>query len=275
MNVRGEVIGINSAIASETGFYSGYGFAIPINLARTVMNQLITDGKVHRAALGVSIDNVTLNDAAYVGLPEIRGVVVKDIPSNDSPAKAAGIEPGDIIVAVDGKPVEYVGQLQQVIGFRRPGDVVKVEVARKGGVRKTFNVKLQPLNDAPQVAADDENSDSDNVGSPTGSAMNRLGISVEPVTADVAQQLQIPADSRGLIVTDVTPGGPAWEVLFDDPQRGGPDVILSIEDKPVRTEGDLRKALAAEKPGSIVTLRIFNPRAQARRVERIRLADAK
>ena len=90
MNVRGEVIGINSAIASETGFYSGYGFAIPINLARTVMNQLIEDGMVHRAALGVSIDNVPLNDAAYVGLPEIRGVVVKDIPSDDSPAKAAG-----------------------------------------------------------------------------------------------------------------------------------------------------------------------------------------
>jgi serine protease Do len=273
VSVQGEVIGINSAIASETGFYSGYGFAIPINLARTVMNQLITDGHVHRAALGVSIDNVTLNDAAYVGLPEIRGVVVKDIPSEDSPAKAAGMQPGDIIVAVDGKPVEYVGQLQQVIGFRRPGDVVKVEVARKGGVRKTFDVKLQPLSDTPQVASEDENADSDKVSAPSGSAMGRLGISVEPVTPDAARQLQLPADARGLIVTDVTPGGPAWEVLFDDPQRGGPDVILSIEDKPVRTESDLRKALAAEKPGSIVTLRIFNPRAQTRRVERIRLTD--
>ena len=153
--------------------------------------------------------------------------------------------------------------------------MVKVEVARKGGVRKTFNVKLQPLNDAPQVAAEDEEGDSDNANSPSGAAMSRLGISVEPVTPDVAQQLQIPADARGLIVTDVTPGGPAWEVLFDDPQRGGPDIILSVEGKPVRTEADLRKALQAEKPGSIVTLRIFNPRAQARRVERIRLGDAK
>ena len=97
------------------------------------------------------------------GFPEIRGVVVKDIPTDDSPAKAAGIEPGDIIVAVDGKPVEYVGQLQQVIGFRKPGDVVKVEVARKGGVHKTFNVKLQPLNDTPQVAAaEDEDTDQTN-----------------------------------------------------------------------------------------------------------------
>ena len=275
VSVRGEVIGINSAIASETGFYSGYGFAIPINLARTVMNQLITDGKVHRAALGVSIDNVTLNDAAYVGLPEIRGVVVKDIPSDDSPAKAAGIEPGDIIVAVDGKPVEYVGQLQQVIGFRKPGDLVKVEVARKGGVRKSFQVKLQPLNDAPQVAAAEDEGDTENAGTPGGAAMNRLGISVEPVTPDAAQQLRLPADARGLIVTDVTPGGPAWEVLFDDPQRGGPDIILSIEGKPLRSEADLRKALQSEKPGSIVSLRVFNPRAQNRRVERIRLSEGK
>ena len=124
-------------------------------------------------------------------------------------------------------------------------------------------------------AAEDENGDSDNADAPSGSAMGRLGISVEPVTPDAAQQLNIPADSRGLIVTDVTPGGPAWEVLFDDPQRGGPDIILSIEGKSVRTEGDLRKALAAEKPGSIVTLRVFNPRAQSRRVERIRLTDPK
>ncbi|MFL5496740.1 MAG: Do family serine endopeptidase [Gemmatimonadales bacterium] len=272
VSVRGEVIGINSAIASETGFYSGYGFAIPMNLVRTVMTQLIETGVVHRAALGVTIQDVSLNDAAYVGLPEIRGVVVKDIPTDDSPAKAAGIEPGDIIVSVEGKPVEYVGQLQQVIGFRKPGDVVKVEVARKGGVRKTFNVKLQALNDTPQVAEAD--ADTDKASTPTGAAMNRLGISVEPVTPDVAQQLRLPAGTRGLIVTDVTPGGPAWEVLLDDPQRGGPDIILSVEDKPVRNEAELRNVLRNEKPGSIVSLRIYNVRAQGRRIERIRLRDS-
>jgi serine protease Do len=271
VSVRGEVIGINSAIASETGFYSGYGFAIPINLARTVMNQLIESGKVHRAALGVSIADVSLADAEYVGLPAIRGVVVKDIPNDDSPARAAGIEAGDIIVAVDGKPVEYVGQLQQVIGFRKPGEVVKVEVARKGGVRKTVDVKLQELNDSPQVATRDSGVVDD--ASDEGVAMNRLGISVEPVSPDAAVELQLPADTRGLIVTAVVPGGPSWEVLVDDPQRGGPDIILSVEGKPVRTEADLRKALLAEKPGSIVTLRVYNARAQNRRVERIRLGS--
>jgi serine protease Do len=272
VSVRGEVIGINSAIASETGFYSGYGFAIPINLARTVMNQLVETGSVHRAALGVSIDNVTLEDAAYVGLPEIRGVVVKDIPSDDSPAKAAGILPGDVIVAVDSKPVERVGELQQVIGFRKPGDVVKVEVARKGGVRKTYNVTLQALNDRPQLAGADEG-DSGRSSAPSGATMNRLGITVEPVTPDVAQQLQLPQGMRGLVVTDVTPGGPAWETLVDDPQRNGPDIILSIEGKPVRTEADLRNALKAEKPGSIVTLGVYNPRSQSRRIDRIRLGE--
>ena len=95
--------------------------------------------------------------------------------------------------------------------------------------------------------------------------MNRLGVSVEPVTSEIAQQLQLPTNIRGLLVTDVTPGGPAWETLFDDPQRNGPDIILSVEGKPVRTEAELRNALKAEKPGSIVTLGIYNPRAQGRR----------
>jgi serine protease Do len=273
VNVRGEVIGVNSAIASETGFYSGYGFAIPINLARTVMNQLIVDGKVHRAALGVSIQDVGLNDAQYVGLPEIRGVVVKDIPNDDSPAKRAGMEPGDIIVAIDGKPVGYVGQLQQEVGFRKPGDVVKVEVARKGGVRKTFEVKLQPLQDAQQLADNaPAGGDSDNARTPGGSVMRRMGVSVQPVTPQIAEQLQLPADARGLIVTEVTPGGPAWEVLLDE-TRGGPDIILAVEGKAVKTEADLRTALKDQAPGSVVTLRLYNPRL-GRRIERIKLADA-
>ncbi|HVQ46596.1 MAG TPA: trypsin-like peptidase domain-containing protein, partial [Gemmatimonadales bacterium] len=137
VSVKGEVIGVNSAIASQTGFYSGYGFAIPIDLAHKVMDQIIADGRVHRAALGVSVQNATANDAEYVGLPDIRGVLVQDF-TEDSPARKAGLQEGDIIIALDGKPVEYVGQLQQQVGFRKPGEKVKVEVARKGGVRKTY-----------------------------------------------------------------------------------------------------------------------------------------
>ncbi|HEX6617907.1 MAG TPA: trypsin-like peptidase domain-containing protein, partial [Gemmatimonadales bacterium] len=97
--VNGAVIGVNSAIASQTGYYSGYGFAIPINLARRVMDQIIQHGHVRRAALGVRVSNASPNDAAYVGLPNIRGVVVEDFGSENSPARQAGLEPGDIIVS--------------------------------------------------------------------------------------------------------------------------------------------------------------------------------
>ena len=149
----GRVIGVNSAIASRTGFYSGYGFAIPINLARNVMEQIIDHGEVRRSVLGIAVRNASANDAAYVGLPDIRGVLVEDFGSDSSSAKRAGLEAGDIIITVDGKPVEYVGQLQQRVAFRRPGETVKVEVARKGGVRKTYSVKLQSMPGRAAVAS--------------------------------------------------------------------------------------------------------------------------
>ncbi len=228
---------------------------------------------MHRAALGVSIADVTINDAQYVGLPEIRGVVVKDIPSEDSPAKAAGLQPGDIIVSVDGKPVEYVAQLQQQIAFRQPGDQVKVEVARKGGVRKTLTVKLQELPRSATLAEGGDAGRGDEEAESTGAAaLGTLGVTVAPVTADDAARLELADEHRGLIVTDVRPGGPSWGELVDA-DRGGPDIILEMEGKPVRTTGDLRRALEGMKPGDIVSLRVYNTRAKNRRVERIRLGE--
>src|SRR5207245_10433733 len=107
-NVHGEVIGINSAIASETGFYTGYGFAIPINLAHTVMQQLIKSGHVERAVMGVAIRPADPEDADLVGLKEAKGGVVNDYSPDEthSPAKDAGIKPGAGIVALDGEPGE-------------------------------------------------------------------------------------------------------------------------------------------------------------------------
>jgi serine protease Do len=273
VSVRGQVIGVNSAIASQTGFYSGYGFAIPINLARRVMDQIIAHGRVLRAALGVTVRNVSPNDAAYVGLPDIRGVVVEDYGSESSPARKAGLEPGDIIVAVDGKPVEYVGQLQQEIAFRQPGDVVKVEVARKGGSHKTLEVRLQELPAARAVASsDDSTPGNDSSGDEPASTIGKLGITVAPLGEDDVQQLHLRPDQRGALVTDVRAGGPSYGELAG-PDTGGPDIILSIEDTPVRSPADLKKALSAQKPGSIVSLRVYNARAQTRRVERIKLAE--
>ena len=273
VSVRGEVIGVNSAIASQTGFYSGYGFAIPIDLARQVMDQIIAGGRVNRVAMGVSVQNATANDAEYVGLPDIRGVLVQDF-SEDSPAKKAGLESGDIIVSIDGKPVEYVGQLQQQVAFRKAGDKVKVEVARKGGVRKTYEVRLQELSAPREVASagseDRRGADGDDEG--TTANINLLGLTVQPVDQAAARELDLGPDQRGLIVTAVTPGGPAQGEVAE-PNNGGPDILLSVEGKAVKGTGDLRQVLKNYKAGDIVTLKLYNTRAKTNRIERIRLAD--
>jgi serine protease Do len=281
VNVRGEVIGINSAIASETGFSMGYGFAIPINLARQVMQQLIEFGKVQRAALGITITEVSVEDAKYVGLSEPRGVKVQDFPSEDSPAAKAGLEPGDIIVAVDGDQVDRVGQLQQKIGFRKPGESVAVEVARKGGQRKTFKVKLQSLEESARLAAraDMESPHGDmaapNKASEDAVIPHRLGIQVEPIDAETAQRMKLPAGTSGVVVTDVVPGGPAWEVLRE-PRGGSADIITSVEGQAVKSSADLRKVLDGQKSGAIVTLRVLSIAGSqsVRRVERVQLGDA-
>jgi serine protease Do len=270
VSARGQVLGVNSAIASRTGFYSGYGFAIPINLARQVMDQIISHGEVRRSVLGIAVRNASANDAAYVGLPDIRGVLVEDFGSESSGAKTAGLQPGDIIITVDGKPVEYVGQLQQRIAFRKPGEIVKVEVARKGGVRKTYEVKLQAMPGATAVAARSGADTGER--SDAGAAVGRLGVTVAPVTDDDVARFELTPAQRGLLVTDVTAGGPSWGELVDT-DRGGPDIILEVEGKPVKTPAELAERLKGMKPGDIVSLRVYNAQAKNRRVERIKLGE--
>ena len=174
---------------------------------------------------------------------------------------------------MDGKPVEYVGQLQQEIAFRQPGDVVKVEVARKGGAHKTLDVRLQELPAARALASgDDSTSGNDNDADDSAASIGKLGITVAPVDDEDVQQLHLKPDQRGALVTDVRAGGPSYGELVD-PDNGGPDIILGIEDTPVRSPADLKKVIAAQKPGSIVSLRVYNARAQAKRVERIKLGE--
>src|SRR5262249_8028518 len=114
VNLRGEVVGVNSAIASPTGYYSGYGFAAPIDLARRISDDLVRYHRVRRPALGVSITEVTPEDAEVFKLDRIQGVVAQDFPS-PSAAHQAGLQQGDVIVAVDGKQVQRVGQFQRII----------------------------------------------------------------------------------------------------------------------------------------------------------------
>ncbi len=273
VDIRGQVIGINSAIASETGLYAGYGFAIPINLARTVMTQLIKTGHVQRAVMGIAIREVTAEDADLMGLKEIRGVVVNDFtPSEDSPAKRAGLAPGDVIVELDGQPVETVPQLQQRVAFRKPGETVQVTVLRGKGERKTLTVRLAeaPTGDA-RVAANDANAPESNT---VGTREEALGVSVQPLPQEEARDARLRPVTRaggGMVVTEVSPDGPAFRRLVGTDDQGGPDIILGVNGQPTRTRAELRAALRGLKTGDIVTLQVFNYSTGAQRVVRLRV----
>jgi serine protease Do len=280
VNIRGEVIGINSAIASETGLFAGYGFAIPINLARTVMDQLVANGRVTRAALGVLVGDADAADAEFVGLRNVQGVVVQDWSSDDSPAKAAGIQRGDVIVTVDGQPVNYTGQLQQVVGFKPVGQTVRVEVARQGGIRRTYDVRLvsaearqRPQLSRAEPADAEDGAGKDASGNPVNAGGSLLGVRVTPLTSALSERLELQNPVQGLVITDVDPAGPAAEHLFDEASGSGPDIIVAVNGRVVKTEGELRDALRSAGAGKVASIDIYNARNDSRRMERVRLGQ--
>src|SRR5918996_2897702 len=252
VNIRGEVIGVNSAIASQTGFYAGYGFAIPITLAKSVMEDLIAHGRVRRAVLGIAINEVTPEDAEAAGLKEIRGARVDGFSDEGSPAERAGLEPGDVIIAINSQPVERVAALQRIVRAFEPGQKVTVEVMRYGE-RKTFSVTLAEAPQETQVASTAGTGDRDD-----SSVSNaKLGISVEPIPVELARQANLDADARGLLVREVDMDGPANQQLF-----ARTDVIAEVlrpaPRRQVKTVADLERALSRVRDGEIVSLYVYN-----------------
>jgi len=242
VDIRGRVIGINSAIASATGFYQGYGFAIPINLARRVMEDLVEYGHVKRAMMGVGITAVAPEDAEVYGLPSVSGVLVNDV--SGEPARNAGMKSGDVIVAIEGKPVAYPGQLQQRVAQYHPGDQIKVTVYRN---RRPMDVTVRlaeaPINtEAPRVAEREP------------VAEERLGIQVQPLTRENMEEFgwQQPG---GVVVSRVEPGSAAS-------RRLGPGVkILAINDQEVTSSEQIGQILSRVQSGQVVSLRIAIPEA--------------
>lgn len=243
VNSRGEVVGVNTAIQSTTGYYQGYGFAIPISLAKSVMDDLVEYGRVRRAALRVQVQPVTPADARAFKLPEPRGAVVQDFPPN-SPAEKAGIKRGDVIIAVNNQPVRRVGQLQRMIASYEPGEKVKVKVIRYGE-EMTFDIKLAEAN-VPQPE-------------PTAAAVasrpanTLLGIRVadlDGLDPRLAERYNLEPDSRlqGVVITDVASFGPAYNSGLAPGW-----LIQRVNGKEIRRVKEFDEALGSVKAGDVIS----------------------
>jgi serine protease Do len=266
VNIKGEVVGINSAIASETGSYTGYGFAIPITLAKTVMDDIIAHGRVRRAILGAQINDVQAEDAAINKLKTLSGVKMEGF-TEGSPAEKAGMEPGDIVVKIDGKPVETLSQLQRMIRMHQPGDVVDLEAVRFGE-HKDFKVKLIEAPSDEKVVASTAGAVKDKAPSTTATAAKKLGIVVEALTADVGKAISASATQQGAVVKSVDHDGPAAGKLFVGEIITG--IKYPLPGSAVRSVDDLQKALSTLKDGDYIQLSVnANPDQNGNRINRV------
>ena len=224
INVHGELVGINTAIITGGGGGNqGVGFAIPVNMARNVMDQIIKHGKVVRGRLGVVIQAVTPDIAKAFGLAEPHGALVSDV-SPGSPAAEAGIKTGDIIVEMNGQRINDSGELQVGVSLTAPGTVVRLKVFR-GGQEREVDVKLGEMTAAPGQAA--------SAGAESGP---KVGIALEDLTPQVARQLGLPANTFGAVITQVEPGSAAQEAGLE---RG--DVIQEINHRSVANASEARR----------------------------------
>jgi serine protease Do len=260
VDMEGRVIGINTAIASNTGTYTGYSFAVPVSIARIIMEELRKDGHAHHAILGVSVQDVGPADARAAGLSAIRGAFVAAVPDRSSPAASAGIQAGDVIIGVNGRSIDRVSTLQRMLLDFQPGQTVSVEVQRFGN-KRTIQVKLgEPPNEATTVA---------NGRGETGGA--RLGIGVAPLTPDIAQQMQLPDNIKGgLVIARVDPSGPTAGLL----QPG--DIITAAlgpgAPRQIRSIDQLHEAVQ-RAPNGVVSLQVYSAQAQTSRVVNIQLTQ--
>lgn len=243
VDLKGTVIGINTAIASTTGYSQGYGFAVPSNLVRRVMTDLVEHGYVRRALLGIAIADVAQEDAEVYGLKRIAGVVVEDF-ADDSPAAQSGLQRHDVIVAVDGTPVEHVGHLQRLVALHQPGGTVALEVMRYGATMQ-FRVRLTEAAPAARPQAT-----SPRPAPPTAAG---IGVELEDLTPVLAMQLGF-GRPGGALVKTVSPGGAADRRNVLANHR-----VLSINRQPVESAGHARAILQALKVGSVASLTLEWP----------------
>ncbi|HEY3739033.1 MAG TPA: DegQ family serine endoprotease [Bryobacteraceae bacterium] len=237
VNDRGQLIGINTAILTHSSGNQGIGFAIPVNMARNVMDQLVKNGKVTRAYLGILPQDITPSIAKAFGVSQTGGALVGDVTAN-SPAMRAGLQKGDIILELNGKPVVDSNSLRMAISMSPPESNVNLKILRNGS-QKDMTVKLTEF--------PNEQAQATQPGAESGSALS--GVSVENLDTDSAHQLGLPANTQGVVVTSVSP---ASEAAGAGLHRG--DVIQEVNRKPVKSTSDFERAVGTSKDETLLLI---------------------
>ncbi len=226
VNVRGELIGINTAIFSTSGGYQGIGFAIPSNMAKVVMENLIKKGKVVRGWLGVSIQPITPDLAKQFSLTSEKGVLIGDVVE-DSPAEKAGLKRGDVILELDGKEFSEPSALRNAVAAIPPGKEITLKILREG---KQMTIKAV-VNELP--------ADMQKMSAPTEGALR--GIQIQDITPEIRRTLQLPKRVTGVIVTDIAEGSPAEGSIAEN------DIIMEINRKKIANTKDFNAVTASMK----------------------------
>jgi len=247
VNTIGDLIGINSQIlGGMTGGNIGIGFAIPSNMVKTVMDQLIKSGKVRRGQLGIVVRRVDSDMAESLGMTETKGIIVNSVAPG-SAAERAGIRQGDVIIALDGSPVNEVNAFRNRIASSGPGAQVTLTILRDNREQKITAT-------TGEFKAQGEKSD-EGQASPGATGQGKLGLSVIPLTPEIASELNLPAGTKGVVVDSVDPAGPAASTGL---ARG--DVIQEVNRQPISSADDLRAAI--DKNGNKPALLLINRRGQ-------------
>jgi len=241
VNARGELVGINTFIISNGGSFAGAGFAIPSQIVRTTAEQLIKTGAVHHGYLGISMNDVTPENASFFNLKDATGAIVAQV-TPDSPAARAGLKNGDVIVELNGQKIVNGGALQVAVSEDTPGTSIDLGIIRNGS-QQTVKVQVGEFHKEAEVASDNDSATPQKA---------KLGLAVAELTPDVRQQLHIPSQVQGVAIQSVRPGSPA-----DDASLAPGDVIVEVDRHPV-TSAERTLAKSLDSINECIELRLKN-----------------
>jgi serine protease Do len=242
VNARGELVGINTFIISNNGSFAGAGFAIPSQIVRSTAEALIKNGVVHHGYLGISMNDVSPENASFFNLPDATGAIVSQV-TPDSPASKAGLKSGDVLRELDGKRIVNGGALQVAVSQVSPGNTIALGILRDGKP-ETLKVKVGEFHNDKEVAENDD---------PSAHKGGKLGLAVDDLTPEIREQLSVPEQVKGAAIQSVRPASPA-----EDAGLAPGDVILEINRHPVSSADKFVSEVHATPAGKDILLLVWS-----------------